>query len=138
MTRPQLRPPVVLLVCGGRDFTDLKFVHGRLDDFAKTHTITLLIHGDAPGVDSLAGAWAAKNNVPVKAVAAQWAVHGRSAGFIRNRQMMEHHPTYGIAFPGGAGTEDMIGVLRQCSVPVLVLRRDSVTRCQRGAHAHSS
>jgi hypothetical protein len=40
---------------------------------------------------------------------ADWGAHGKAAGHIRNTQMLvEARPALVVAFPGGAGTRNMI------------------------------
>lgn len=40
---------------------------------------------------------------------------------IRNKIMLEQEPDIVIAFPGGAGTENMITISRQAGVPVFIV-----------------
>lgn len=49
---------------------------------------------------------------------ADWGKHGRAAGPIRNRKMLEHVELL-IAFPGGRGTEDCIRAAHEQGIPVL-------------------
>ncbi len=74
----------------------------------------------------------------VQSLAADWRRHGRAAGPIRNRLLLEQalveaqahtSPAFSasvmvIAFPGGAGTASLVQQARRCSsrspVPVVV------------------
>jgi len=108
-----------LLVCGGRDYIDAELLHNELDAFATDNQIETLIHGDAPGADRLAAAWAEMRGVPVEAYPADWKRHGYSAGPIRNRKMIaEGKPDFVIAFPGGSGTADCIRQARAAGITV--------------------
>ena len=50
---------------------------------------------------------------------ADWDTHGRGAGPIRNKQMLEEgKPDLVIAFPGGKGTANMIGQAKEAGIPV--------------------
>lgn len=95
-----------VLVCGGRDFSD----YAKLQETLDKYTITEIIHGGARGADTLADAYATLyKNIPCKEYKADWTKYGKGAGFIRNQQMLdEEHPDMVIAFPGGAGTADMV------------------------------
>jgi hypothetical protein len=104
-----------VLVCGGRDFVDMGFVNRILDN---TEDITVLIAGGAHGADSLAAAWALKNEIPHVIIPAKWSSEGKAAGAIRNRKMIKLLPDLVVAFPGGSGTKDMIRVARENNVPV--------------------
>jgi hypothetical protein len=97
-----------LLVCGGRDYTDRTRVFKALDTVNARRGISLLIHGGAPGADSLAGEWAKLRKVEVKVYPADWDTHGKAAGPLRNQQMIDDgKPDAVVSLPGGVGTADM-------------------------------
>ncbi len=90
-----------LIVTGGRDFLDYECVKRTLNLF----DIGILIQGEAAGADALAKRYAIEHNIEVISVPAQWIKHGKAAGPIRNREMLEKYPNaIVVAFPGGAGT----------------------------------
>lgn len=108
-----------VLVCGGRYYPNRWKVFAALDDLHEQTPIDVLIHGAAPGADSFAGEWALKNNVPVSAFKAEWKKYGASAGPRRNKQMLiEGKPDPVLAFPGGKGTENMLGLARTAGVRI--------------------
>jgi hypothetical protein len=108
-----------LLVCGGRDYDDEPTMFAILDRVHAKRAITLLIHGGGGLADETAGCWAASRGIPIKVYRADWKTHGRSAGPIRNQQMIdEGKPDGGIGFPGGDGTSDMLRRLRSAGLPV--------------------
>lgn len=79
-----------------------------------------IIHGGAKGADLWADYWAVHNFCPVHEFKADWDKHGKSAGPIRNQQMLdEGKPDLVIAFPGGRGTEDMKARARKAGVKVI-------------------
>ena len=85
------------------------------------HHFTLLLHGDARGADRLAGEWAQERGIEVLACPADWKRHRRGAGPIRNRQMLDERPDLMAAFPGGAGTRNMIEIARTARLRVIVV-----------------
>ena len=98
-----------VLVCGGRDFADQSYLNYRLKLLHKATPISVLIQGGARGADSLAKTWAIINCVKVLEFPADWETHGKSAGPIRNAQMLlEGKPDLVVAFKGGVGTRDMV------------------------------
>jgi len=108
-----------VLVCGGRDFNDHAMVFERLDALHQRDQISLLIEGGARGADALAAEWALARRVPSRRFTAQWDVHGRSAGPIRNQKMLdEGKPDLVVAFPGGRGTANMIALAKTAGVYV--------------------
>jgi len=114
-----------ILVCGGRNYADAPLLNTTLDNIvANIHAMAAgqnirLIHGAARGADSLAAAWASSRGLAATAYPAKWDIHGRSAGFVRNTQMLEEgQPHLVVAFPGGAGTAMMIRIARSAGVTV--------------------
>ena len=108
-----------LLVCGGRDFSDESLLLSTLDAIDAEYEVKLLIHGAARGADTLADRWAADLKIPVLKFPALWDKHGRSAGHIRNTQMLnEGKPTYVVAFKGGKGTANMVRQAREFGILV--------------------
>lgn len=50
---------------------------------------------------------------------ADWHTHGRAAGPIRNRRMIEEgKPDLVVAFPGGRGTANMVNQARAAGIEV--------------------
>lgn len=111
-----------VLVTGSRDMqkADYELVAATLERVRqRLGGRFVLIHGAAPGADSLAAEWALINRIPAWGFPADWDAHNRAAGPIRNREMFENaEPDYGVAFPGGPGTADMVSVLEEAGVPV--------------------
>jgi hypothetical protein len=97
-----------ILVCGGRDYTDRAAVRRVLDAALRSGPIEI-IQGGAKGADRFAREWAIGNGVTCTTYEADWTTHGRSAGPIRNREMLSQgKPSLVLAFPGGPGTKDMV------------------------------
>lgn len=87
-----------------------------------------IISGAAKGADSAAADWAIVNYANLEEYPADWKTHGKSAGFIRNKQMLEEgKPDYVIAFPGGKGTAMMVDIAKKAKVPVIEIKDQSYT-----------
>ena len=114
-----------VLVCGSRDFEDRGRMFEALDGLHYTFGIDSLIEGCAKGADRLAEEWAAKHRVPNLHNPADWGQHGRGAGYIRNRQMVNrHHPELVLAFyrdrtNPSRGTTDMVEVALSKRIQVI-------------------
>lgn len=107
-----------ILVCGGRDYDSYSIVEWALSPFLNPE-VTTIIHGAAPGADSLADRWAVENGVPVERYPADWKKYGKRAGYIRNVQMLkEGKPDMVLAFPGGKGTAMMIMLAKTAGVHI--------------------
>ena len=118
-----MRTELRVLVCGGRFFgkelSEVHALHDALENLHKSTGIAVLIHGDAPGADRLAGEWAKINRVPIEVYAAAWTEHGKAAGPIRNQRMLnEGRPDLVLACAGGRGTRNMIALAEAQGVPV--------------------
>ena len=115
-----------VLICGGRQWTDRNRTFEALDEYHQQTPIDTVIHGAARGADTLADQWAHSRNVPVEAFpvsSADWRRFGKVAGHLRNQRMLkEGAPNEVVAFPGGAGTADMIHRARAAKLPVKQLR----------------
>lgn len=131
-------PNAVVLVCGGRDYTDYAAAAKALDylrtamELRGIGRITDVIHGAARGADTLAARWATESGTatrPLKihSFPADWNTHGKRAGYLRNRDMLtfglalrekEGHYFMVVAFPGGVGTRMMCDLAQKAGVPV--------------------
>lgn len=113
-----------VLVCGGRLFDDEKFVRETLDRMHKEQPFTLVIHGDARGVDTMAANWARENRIENSRFEAFWREWGKAAGPMRNKRMLIHgRPELVIAFVGGNGTADMVRQSCERGVKVIQPRK---------------
>jgi hypothetical protein len=109
-----------VVVFGGRDFDKLGLLFKALDQVDEQYGISVVIDGVARGADTMAHKWALARGKETERYPADWAKFGRSAGPIRNRQMIEEgKPDMGIAFPGGRGTDNMKMQLRKNGIKVL-------------------
>lgn len=116
-----------ILVCGGRDFIDFKYLEATLDKICARFPTCTIIHGGARGADSFAGLWASlprnKGRIFCKAYPADWEKYGKSAGIKRNHIMLqEEKPNLVIAFKGGKGTNHMVSISILNKIKVLDLR----------------
>lgn len=106
-----------ILVCGGRDYNEEKTVNFILDSLKD---VEVVIDGGAKGADTLASKWAIINGIPSVTYCADWTTHGKAAGFIRNKLMLDNgKPDLVIAFPGGKGTANMVELATKANIPVV-------------------
>ena len=110
-----------VLVCGGRNYRDQKHVDDVLQSIHDTKGIEVVIHGCALGADACADFWASKAGVRIRRFPANWIAHGKSAGYIRNQEMLANgRPDCVIAFPGGAGTRNMVELAKKADIEVII------------------
>ena len=109
-----------VLVCGGRSYINIDHVFTVLSDLHEERGITTLIHGCAPGADSIAANWARTYGVKEARYPAEWNKHGKAAGPIRNANMLlEGKPELVVAFPGENGTAHMVQIATNAGVEVI-------------------
>jgi hypothetical protein len=108
-----------IIVTGGREYDDWNTLKSVLDLINPD----LIIQGGANGADELAKKWSDLNFKSSPTYEADWNQHGKSAGPIRNRQMMSAYPdAILVAFPGGIGTADCINAAVEKNMIVLRVR----------------
>ena len=105
-------------VTGGRDYKDQAHVWQVLDNIYHTNANINIIVGDATGVDDFARKWANERKVPVFIYHANWEMHGRSAGPIRNKRMLDHGLDLLLSFKGGRGTAHMTRITKEKGIEV--------------------
>lgn len=105
---------MIVLVFGGRDYTDWVKAHRVLDEILETvrKKDLIIVQGGADGADKLAKQWAIKSGVHQAEVPALWDTYDKAAGPIRNSAMLLLRPDRAVAFPGGTGTRDMLDKVR--------------------------
>lgn len=110
-----------LLVTGSRNYKSYKSV---IDYITKTQP-SLVIQGGAPGADTLAKIAAANLGIQTATYEANWNKLGKSAGFIRNKQMLEFSkPDQAVAFWDGVspGTKNMIELINASGIALEIIK----------------
>lgn len=114
-----------VIIAGGRDFHNTPLVETTLRKLFPDpqKQIDYVVSGNARGADTLGERWAVMNVIPVMLIPAQWSMHGKSAGPIRNAAMAKRG-TYLVAFWDGKsrGTKNMIETAERAGLTVHVER----------------
>ena len=114
-----------IIIAGGRKFNDyemlkrimLKFIIG-LHNHIDFHDIEI-ISGNANGADKLGERFAKEYNHNLKIMSAQWDLHGKSAGYIRNNEMLvyakeaDHSVLVAFWDSKSKGTKNMIDIAKK-------------------------
>jgi len=113
------------IVAGGRGFNDSGLLADELDHFEEYHSSSelIVVSGCAKGADKLGEVWAGSCDRKVVKFPADWEKHGKSAGFIRNREMANYAEAL-VAFWDGKskGTKSMIDIALRLGLVVKVVR----------------
>lgn len=100
-----------IIIAGGRDFDDYRRLVNVVGSLTRFNKFTL-VSGMATGADSLGLRYARQRDIKnVLKFPAEWDIHGKAAGPIRNAAMADAADTL-IAFWDGKsrGTKNMIDV----------------------------
>lgn len=87
---------MIAVITGSRYWKSKTIIEGALDYFEPS----TIIHGGAKGADIIAAEFGKRAGMNVIEVPAEWDKHGKKAGMIRNRLMLdEYKPHMVLAFP---------------------------------------
>lgn len=114
-----------VLVTGSRNFNNFELMKQKI----KESGATIVVHGDARGADSQAKLAARQLGIEQRAYPAQWSKFGKTAGPIRNQQMIDEEHRLeepidkALAFPAkdSIGTYDMIRRLQKHKIPTEII-----------------
>jgi len=81
-----MRLPVV----GTRTFDGVDLIDAHLDRWRREHPSLTIVSGGARGADRLAAAYARRHHLELVQFRPDWSQHGRRAGAIRNRQIVDN------------------------------------------------
>lgn len=119
----QEEPPVrgaIVVVTGGRAFTDEAFINRSLNDFHERVGIKAMFQGGATGVDSICSSWAWERGIPMFECRANWKKFPKSAGPIRNHWMkLFSGASHLLAFPGKRGTAHMVAACEKHGMTIV-------------------
>lgn len=108
-----------VIIAGSRSIHELSDITEgvKLSGFNITEEIT----GDASGADWLGELWAKQNNIPIKHFPANWNLHGKAAGPIRNQEMGDYCDAAVIIWDGiSKGSKSMISIMKKLGKPFYV------------------
>lgn len=77
------------LIVGSRSIVDYEILLYAISKWPQP--ITHIVSGGAKGIDSLAAFYAKQNNIPLTVVYPDWDRYGKSAGYLRNKDMVENY-----------------------------------------------
>ncbi|MDE0386207.1 MAG: DUF2493 domain-containing protein [Defluviicoccus sp.] len=109
----------LVAVTGGKEVADPGAVWSVLDRTRAKHGNMVLVHGGAPGIETVAAKWAEARSVDQVIVRPDWKAHGRAAPFRRNDEMLDLLPKGIVAWPGSGITDNLVDKARQMGIPVM-------------------
>lgn len=117
------RTEMKTIIAGSREITDYQRVINAVSMI--DWQITAVICGMARGVDKLGEKFALQNQIPVHYYPAEWHIHGKSAGYLRNVEMAKNADALIAIWDGKSrGTMHMINIARDHNLRVFVYSPD--------------
>lgn len=116
---------LIIMVTGGREFSDKEAVAIALEPYANVGNI--LLSGGARGADALCERFWRGRELPLVVMPAPWQRMGRPAGPARSHAMLAGNsiapyailkPDVLVAFPGGIGTRRAVERAKKLNIPV--------------------
>ena len=109
-----------VIVAGSREGVTYEHVEAAIKE--SQFEITEVVSGTAKGADQFGEAWAIFRKIPIKRFPADWNRHGKSAGYLRNKQMAEYGDALiAVHYKGSKGTQHMIDLAKKAGLLVYVL-----------------
>jgi len=113
-----------LAIIGSRTFNDYDVLTIWADAafYMFDNDDRVIISGGAKGADSLGKKFAQENKIEYLEFPADWDKHGKSAGFVRNQQIVDNCDMI-LAFWDGKskGTKDTIDKARKAKKPTFII-----------------
>lgn len=113
-----------IIIAGGRDFNNYLLLKDKVEKYLSLLGSNIqIVSGTASGADHLGEQFAKEKGYDLKLFPANWKTYGKSAGYLRNKQMAEY-ADYLIAFWDGKskGTRHMIDLAKKNGLSVRVVR----------------
>ena len=112
-----------LAIVGCRHFDNYELFCKCIESLDMLDNIEYIVSGGATGADSLAERYAREHAIPFKVYPANWAKYGRSAGYRRNKQIVDD-ADYVVAFWDykSAGTKSTITLAREQKINGKIFR----------------
>jgi hypothetical protein len=118
-----------VIVCGSRDWTDEQVIYGRLLQLPDS---SVVITGGCRGADAIAADLVHTSSLLAlssETFPADWKTHGKAAGPIRNRHMLDAGCDLVIAFhpdiESSKGTKHMVDIAGTAGVSVEIITGQS-------------
>jgi hypothetical protein len=112
-----------VIIAGSRGFSDFPLLYSKCEEILANIKEAEIVSGTARGADKLGEHYASLKGYSVSQFPADWDKHGKSAGYIRNKEMADYADCL-IAFWDGEsrGTKHMIDLAREKNLSVHIIK----------------
>jgi hypothetical protein len=112
-------------IIGSRTFNNYELLKEVMEDYLNRDNelnCELVVSGGANGADSLGERWARENNIQTLIFKPDWKKYGKSAGFIRNEDIIKNSD-FVVAFWDeiSKGTKSSIDLAIKHDIPVRIV-----------------
>lgn len=108
-----------VIISGSRSILNYEILEEAIKESG--FIITQVISGTARGVDELGERWAAKNNVSVREMSANWDFFGKSARYLRNEEMFKIAEGIIVLWDGKSkNSKNMISIAKRYNLKIFV------------------
>jgi len=116
---------IKILICGDRNWDNIAKIREILTKINLKIKIAQIIEGECRGADTFGKIIAEELHIPIKKFPAQWAIHKRKAGIIRNYLMLKENPDLVLAFHNNikksSGTRHMVGIAKSKGIKTKII-----------------
>jgi hypothetical protein len=117
-------------IVGSRTFINYNLFTNTMDKLSDSglFEVTEIISGGAKGVDTLAERYANEKGIPITVIKPDWELHGKSAGMIRNGEIIRQTEMV-VAFWDGKsrGTRNTIGRAMQAQMTCFIINTNRLS-----------
>lgn len=112
------------IIAGSRTIEDYDIIKKNIElAIIKGITITEIVSGHARGVDLMGERYAQENGIKLTIFKAKWVKYGRSAGMIRNQEMVDYADAMIAIYDGKSkGTKQAIKCAKKKGIPTIIGR----------------
>lgn len=117
---------IKIIIAGGRDFQNyellVKNCNQIIEFLAKSNKVEI-VSGCARGADNLGIKYAIEKGITTSLFPANWNEHGKTAGFIRNKEMANHANALILFWDGKSkGSRHMLDTMQKLNKPVYIIK----------------
>lgn len=112
-----------VIIAGCRDFNNYEFLLNKCNSILINQKEIEIVSGCANGADKLGERYAREKSYMIKKFPANWDLYGKSAGYIRNKEMANYADAL-IAFWDGKskGTKHMIDLANEYNLKIKIIK----------------
>lgn len=117
-----------VIIAGSRNFNDYQLLKEKMDfylqnkiNIKKPNCGIEIVSGMARGADIMGEKYAKEKGYTLKQFPANWSLYGKSAGYIRNKQMRDYADACVVFWDGKSlGSKHMISLAKE-KIPIRVV-----------------